>query len=611
MKSNDLICPNCNADLTLPLSGLAANEPRHCPQCRTAIEPPPSIAATIAFQAPVPKKAAPKAAPPNAEPVKTAPKPGTVKPAPPKKTAPRPVPQSAATVAEVRPRSDEADSAVEDRTAEFNKFLRPAQAKGELGRLLHYRILSVLGEGGMGLVFRAEDSMLRRPVALKVIKPDVLARAGAKDRFLREAQSVARIDHENVIPIHQVGEDQSVLFLAMPLLVGETLEQRLKRKPRLPLADVLRIARQSAEGLAAAHALGLVHRDIKPGNLWLEASRDGSPGFSRVKVLDFGLARIQDADDRLTRSGTVLGTPAFMAPEQAAGEEVDARSDLWSLGVVLYKMLSGTNPFARGDMLSTLSAVAVDEPTPIDELDPKVPRALSDLIARLLAKNADLRPASAAEVAAELGEIEAASISKSKSKSKSASGRWRWPLLAAVAALVIALVGSGLYVAFAAGVFGPPPPQPVEKRAVADGKDPPAKKDAKKGAKKDAKKGAVTVAPGTRVTAEQALTLEGNEVTVVFPVKSLGKTKTGGWFMLNSTLDYKGADNFNIAIKQGADRMKEFGIDEKSMDRVVEVTGIVTTFQDRPQIVVSDPTQIKWGPIPTPTPKAAPAPKSK
>src|SRR5262249_25053035 len=155
----------------------------------------------------------------------------------------------------------------------------------------------------------------------------------------------------------------------MPLLAGESLDRRLKRKPPLTLLQIVRIARETAEGLAAAHQLGLIHRDIKPGNLWLEASKEDGNVFRRGKVLGFGLARVLDADDKLTRSGTVLGTPAFMSPEQAAGEVVDARADLWSLGVVMYKMLTGKNPFAKGDMLSTLSAVAVDEPTPLHEVN--------------------------------------------------------------------------------------------------------------------------------------------------------------------------------------------------------------------------------------------------
>src|SRR5262249_53059125 len=216
----------------------------------------------------------------------------------------------------------------------------------------------LLGAGGMGLVFEAQDPDLRRPVALKVMRPEVAARAEARQRFLREARTAAALNHDHVLPIYQVGEANGVPLIAMPLLAGEALEARLRREGRLPVAEVLRIGRETAEGLAAAHAAGLVHRDLKPSNLWLEA-----PG-GRVKVLDFGLARPLQTDVHLTASGVVVGTPGYMSPEQADGEPLDGRSDLFSLGCVLYRAATGVSPFQGKTLSALLLAVARDDPRP-------------------------------------------------------------------------------------------------------------------------------------------------------------------------------------------------------------------------------------------------------
>ncbi len=218
-------------------------------------------------------------------------------------------------------------------------FLAPAQQSDELGRLGDYRILKILGKGGMGLVFSAEDVRLKRSVALKVMLPSVANDRGAKDRFIREAQAAAAIEHDNIISIYQVGEDRGVPFIAMPLLKGQSLKVRLERLGKLPQHEVVKIGCQVAMGLAAAHDRNLIHRDIKPDNIWLE-SKTG-----RIKILDFGLVRATVEDSGLTQSGMVLGTPRYMAPEQALGEEVDARSDLFSLGSVLYHLLTGKPAF--------------------------------------------------------------------------------------------------------------------------------------------------------------------------------------------------------------------------------------------------------------------------
>jgi hypothetical protein len=279
-------------------------------------------------------------------------------------------------------------------------FLAPPQAPGELGRLAHYRVLRVLGAGGMGVVFHAEDTQLERPVALKAMRPAAAAAPSARERFLREARAAAAIEHDHIVPIYQVGEDRGVPYMAMQLLRGESLEDRARRANRLPAAEVLRVGREVAEGLAAAHARGLVHRDVKPANVWLTPE-------GRVKLLDFGLVRAAAArGPDLTLEGVVVGTPAYMAPEQASGGAVDARSDLFALGCVLYRLAAGDTPFRGEDPLATLVAVATREPRPLRELRPDFPPALSDLVTRLLAKDPAGRPQTAQAVVEAVREIE-------------------------------------------------------------------------------------------------------------------------------------------------------------------------------------------------------------
>jgi serine/threonine protein kinase len=246
----------------------------------------------------------------------------------------------------------------------------------------------------MGVVFQAEDPHLRRPVALKVMRPHLAASADYHRRFLREARLAAAIEHEHIVTVYQVGEDRGVPYLAMQLLRGETLEDRLGRRPggRLPLPEVLRIGREIAEGLAAAHARGLVHRDIKPANIWLEERR------GRVRIVDFGLARGSEPDAQFTQAGAVIGTPAYMAPEQATGAIVDARCDLFSLGAVLYRAATGKAPFGDRDTMSILHALATRAPVPPHRIVPSLPRLFSGLVMRLLAKDPADRPQSAHEV---------------------------------------------------------------------------------------------------------------------------------------------------------------------------------------------------------------------
>jgi serine/threonine protein kinase len=203
----------------------------------------------------------------------------------------------------------------------------------------------------MGVVFRAEDPRLKRQVALKVMKPSIAASRAAKDRFLREAQFTAAIEHDHIVHIYQVGEDHGVPFIAMPFLKGESLKTRLEREGRLQQPEVVRIGKEVAAGLAAAHERGLIHRDIKPDNIWIEEKT------GRAKILDFGLVRSISDDTELTQSGMVLGTPKYMAPEQAQGYAVDHRCDLFSLGSVLYHLATGKPAFEGNNLTATLMAV--------------------------------------------------------------------------------------------------------------------------------------------------------------------------------------------------------------------------------------------------------------
>jgi serine/threonine protein kinase len=271
-------------------------------------------------------------------------------------------------------------------------FLAPPQAPDELGRLGKYRILKVLGHGGMGAVFLGEDGTLGRKVAIKVMLPHLAQSRSAQQRFLREAKTAATLEHDNIVPIFHVEEDRGAPYIVMPLLKGEPLSDRLDHGGQMPLAEILRVGRELAEGLSAAHAAGLIHRDVKPANVWLESPRD------RVKILDFGLARASSDESGLTQQGVIVGTPAYMSPEQGRGEPVDARGDLFSLGVVLYRLCTGKLPFQGKDPVSTLLAVARDEPAAPSDLRPELPPELSGLVMKLLEKDLARRPASAAEV---------------------------------------------------------------------------------------------------------------------------------------------------------------------------------------------------------------------
>jgi hypothetical protein len=278
-------------------------------------------------------------------------------------------------------------------------FLQPADRPGFLGTLGAYEVQTVIGRGGMGVVLKAFDPALRRPVAIKVLSPALAGSATARRRFTREAQAAAAVCHDHVVAVHGVGEADGLPYLVMQYIDGESLQQRLDRAGPLEVAEVVRIGLEAAQGLAAAHAQGLIHRDVKPANLLLEGEPGASGTGGRVRVTDFGLARTAD-DVGLTQAGVVAGTPEYMAPEQARGEQVDHRADLFSLGSVLYAMCTGRPPFRGATPLALLQQVNEQEPTPPRSLNPDVPAWLEAFLARLMAKDRADRFQSAAEVAA-------------------------------------------------------------------------------------------------------------------------------------------------------------------------------------------------------------------
>ncbi len=266
------------------------------------------------------------------------------------------------------------------------------------GRLEYYQPIKVLGQGGMGTVYLAEDTRLGRNVAIKTLRYELAINPQAKERFLREARSAAMLEHDNIVPIYSVGEADGTPFLAMPLLKGEPLNALIEQtNGPLPISTVIGVAREVASGLAVAHERGLIHRDIKPGNVWLEAPT------GRAKILDFGLAKAAEvvdagtAESNLTASGAIVGTPAYMAPEQANGDPVDGRADLFSLGCILYEMLSGQRAFSGPTTFSILMNLASQTPTAPDRLSALCPPALSQLVMQLLEKDPAKRPASAAK----------------------------------------------------------------------------------------------------------------------------------------------------------------------------------------------------------------------
>lgn len=270
-------------------------------------------------------------------------------------------------------------------------FLEPSDNPERLGTLGAYEIMDIVGRGGMGIVLKGFDPKLNRVVATKVLAPELAANATARRRFLREAQSAAAISHDHVVTIYAIHDDGELPFIVMEYISGQSLQQRIDRSGPLESKEILRIGKQIAAGLAAAHAEGLIHRDIKPANILLEN------GIEKVKVTDFGLARATD-DFQITRTGVVAGSPQYMSPEQANGETLDCRADLFSLGGVLYTMGTGHSPFRAENVVAAIRRVCDDVPPPLTETNPDLPDFLAMVVARLLAKDPGDRFQSAVEV---------------------------------------------------------------------------------------------------------------------------------------------------------------------------------------------------------------------
>jgi serine/threonine protein kinase len=370
-------------------------------------------------------------------------------------------------------------------TAEFVvDFLEPSEQPNVLGQLGEYEILDVIGRGGMGVVLKGYQRELARFVAVKVMAPHLASSGAARQRFVREARAAAAIVHPHVMPIHSVCTTARLPYLVMPFVACESLQQRIDRQGPLEIIEILRIGLQASHGLAASHAQGLVHRDIKPANILLEKSVD------RVMLTDFGLARAVD-DASLTRTGIVTGTPQYMSPEQSCGEALDARSDLFSLGSVLYAMCAGRPPFRAESALAVLRRIIDTQPRSLREINPDVPEWLELIVARLHDKSPDHRLQSANEVASLLEQclahvqqpmtVDLPETLRPKPFENRSLRLTRWSLnrrvLAAVAAAIVLFVGmwrsrSGMRIQQSASAVPTPdsmavepslaPPQPIQ-----------------------------------------------------------------------------------------------------------------------------------------------------
>ncbi len=324
--------------------------------------------------------------------------------------------------------------------------LPPARSGVKAGdRLGGFVLVRRLGRGGMGEVWEADEPAVPRTVAIKIMRAELANDPQLRQRFLREVRAQATVTHPNVVPLFAIGEHDGVPYFAMSLLVGETLAVRLKRVGFLPPATAIRIGQAVAEGLQAVHLAGLVHRDVKPGNVGLNAPHDG------VMLLDFSIVRGADlgaTDEPLTNTGMMLGTPGYMSPEQVLGAAVDARADLFSLAAVLYEMVTGVRPFQAESAFSICHALVHTQPPLANTIRPEVSPQLAELIDRMLAKNPDDRwPATAGEVASTLARFdspEAATLTLPRrkwAKARKRSWRFAWPLVLALLLLLIPVGG--------------------------------------------------------------------------------------------------------------------------------------------------------------------------
>jgi len=308
-----------------------------------------------------------------------------------------------------------------------------------------YQLDRSLGNGGMGEVFEATDLTLHRNVAVKLLSPSLVQDEPARARFLREARALAQVNSPHVVAVYDAGEDAERPYLVMELVEGTTLEHELERAGRLEPPRAVAIAKDIASGLASAHEQGIVHRDVKPSNVFLTPS-------DAAKIGDFGIARLERPDATLTLTGQTFGSPPYVAPEQATGGKVDARADLYSLGCVLFQMLVGRRPFSGDDAVSLVYQHVHTTPPRVDSLHPEVPVALGDLVAGLMAKDPDDRPDSAEEVRRALESVPteavvtatatvpvtATAVLPRRAQADRRRKPW-WPLVAGIAGVVVLL----------------------------------------------------------------------------------------------------------------------------------------------------------------------------
>jgi serine/threonine protein kinase len=282
----------------------------------------------------------------------------------------------------------------------------------------HYQVEKLICSGGMGSIYLAKDTLLKRKVAIKTLRPELALHSVSKERFLREAVIVSGIKHDQIVTIYGVGEDHGIPWLAMEYLEGQSLEDIIQRKRNLTWVQIMRLGRESARALAVAHSHGVLHRDIKPANIWLE-SIDKATRKSRIKLIDFGLARYCHQECGPTQVGMVVGTPHYVSPEQARGKELDSRSDLFSLGVVLYRLTTRAFPFDGKDTLALLSSLAVDTPKAMREHNPEIPAEFDLLVMKLLEKEPENRIPTAKEAAERLQELYHAELERTGQISQS------------------------------------------------------------------------------------------------------------------------------------------------------------------------------------------------
>jgi len=329
-----------------------------------------------------------------------------------------------------------------------------------IGRhLSHFRIVDRIGEGGMGVVYRAEDEKLQRVVALKVLPPEKLADEERRLRFVREARTAAAVTHPNIAVVHEIDEADGVVFIAMELIEGKTLREVIGGKP-MPLREALRLGVEIAEGLSAAHQAKVIHRDLKPDNVIV------TPG-GHVKILDFGLAKLLEeraaidpdeasklatVSDEMTQAGRVLGTAAYMSPEQARGLAVDARSDLFSFGIVLYQMVTGKAPFRGTTSMDTLTAILREQPIPAVQLNPEIPAELERIIGKCLEKEPGERYQDARDLVVDLRKVkrdtESGAVSRAPLEARVTATRLRRALWASAIAVGLIVCATAAWRAF-------------------------------------------------------------------------------------------------------------------------------------------------------------------